>query len=261
MGNQDILDSKLPTGAVLAGGFVLLVAVAGATYQVTKSAMSDQIGALSVELDGLRMQLDGESRSADSRNLDDTETLPAVMVEQPVEVQELVDQIATLEEEKRELQSQLATASTSALAPESELRELLENLEEDDQQVRISAAIGLHSLGDPRSVPALLEYFHRDPDEATRHMSSIRWMQKIFSLDRDAGIEFTVQLMESDDRNTAEWAYGELMGHIYQEYFDEIRPAIEALALTSQKTLVRTRAKLILKYSQEWLDEKSGVED
>lgn len=261
MSDHNILESKLPLGRVLAGGFVLLAAVAAGTYQLTKSATSDQIGALEVQLDGLRNQIENVREPILSSDRRDATTSPEIMSEQPEELQDLVDQIATLEDEKRELQSRLASASVSALAPESELRELIENLKSDNKKIRVSAALGLHALSDSRSVPALLEYYHRDPGEATSRILPTKWIRKILRLDRDAGLDFVVQLMESEDRNTANWAYGELLSQTFEDDFDNFRPAIETLALTNEDTLVRTRAKIILKERQDWIDEKRGVEE
>ena len=74
---------------------------------------------------------------------------------------------------------------------------------------------------------SLVSYFNQDPDEATSAGYSstiVSWLWFFSALDKDIGIQFAIQQLESDDALDSEMAYKHLSESVYDK--DRIESAM-----------------------------------
>jgi hypothetical protein len=111
--------------------------------------------------------------------------------------------------------------------------------------------VGLFSLRDPRSIPYLIAYYNKSPDEATRgaNTSIWQWFNLLLSLDRQAGITFMLNVLAAGDRHLGDTALKFLRNTIDgPEEIAKTKERLNEIALHNDDALTRTRAKLLLEH-------------
>jgi hypothetical protein len=167
-------------------------------------------------------------------------------------VQQLVVRVTELERQRNAALSQLASISQSALDPSSELASLLSQLSSGTPQDKGKAVEALFQLKDPRSLPELNAFFRKDPEAAGMIRNLAEWYSLFYELNQRSAVQFMIDQLESNARNYADWAFDILEDKdsrwpLSIEVRQYVVTQLESLALRSQETTVRTRAKILLK--------------
>lgn len=250
VGDQDALNYKVSIGKAIPIGALF---VAGTFMLVSYMNLA--------EVEALKAQRD----AALGRPADQPVSIPRptdATTGKPQVVAELSAQIEALEQEKKVLVSRMTDLSRDALDPSSELGGLVRQLESDSQDARLDAVTGLLTLNDARAVQPLIDYYWRDPTEATRRILATRYMYYSKNLKPEVGADFIIRILQSDQPQHAEFAFSVIGDHVLEDEFDTLfAPRLEDVALRSDDTLVRTRAKVLLRNRAGYLDRQKEYED
>jgi hypothetical protein len=255
-GPGNALDKQLPLRVLIPWAATALVTVVGATSWVVNRASESEVAALKTQLANQQ-----SSRADSQRQI----VPPASAPTQLGGAEDLSTRIAKLEEEKQVLVARLGELSRDALAPDSELGGLLQQLESSDASARYDAAVGLLELRDPRGALPLAKYYWRDPNAATRGATTpVQYLNAIFAMNSDAGIDFVFRMLQEDEPHRKELAANFLGGMLTDnsekaDVVEKVVSRLQDVALRSNDALVRTRAKLLLKTKAEW-DKKFPAE-
>lgn len=250
------METSLPLSKVLRWVGGILVAAVVATFTITKYANDNRVATLQDQLKAQRGEI---------LQLKESPASPALLGQVPqatleassnsAEVKSLVAKINNLESERNELLNNLLKHAKNALDPKSELYPLVNQLDSGSEQKRARALEGLFSLRDPRSVPYLIAYYNKHPQEATTgdNTEIWRWFNLLFDLDRPAGLSFMLNVFAGGSQLNADFAYRDLRGMAGDtKDVSAIRGRLREIALRSPDALTRTRAKLLLQDYQEW---------
>lgn len=172
--------------------------------------------------------------------------------------EDLRRKIEELEGELQKAYDLQSRQQIETLDPQSELPQLISELDSDDSVVREEAVAGLFVLRNPVSFQPLKDHFVRGLPEAGYFVSEKpieRWFELLFLLDEMESVKLAAKVagsteLSDDARREARSA---LM--FQTESVDALNVAIgvfQELALTSANTLIRTNAKKDL----QWLIEK-----
>jgi hypothetical protein len=246
-GPGSALDKQLSVRVAVTWAAAALVAAVSATTWLVNRASESEVAALKTQL------ASQHGSSADSQE----PIAPTVQPQaQSGSAEELSAQIARLEKEKQALVARLGEVSRDALSPTSELGGLLQQLESSDASARSDAAIGLLELRDSRAALPLANYYWRNPDEATGTPGPNRYLNSIFAMDADVGIDFAFRMLQEDKSHRRELAATFLEMLVTTDAkkieAEKVTSQLQDVALRSKDALVRTRAKLILKRKAEW---------
>jgi hypothetical protein len=244
---------SLPLAKILPWAGALIVIVGGATFAITKYATENRVAALEREVAQKEKAIQQLKPSVS--NIDATPYIPEATLQagpNKQEAQQLVNKIQGLETEKRALISELSKYSQNTLDPKSELFPLVKQLESSSTAERLRALQGLFSLKDPRSIPYLVSYYKRSPDEATQDFNTniYEWFNLLLHLDRPTGITFILDVLSSGDR------YRTLVTVEYLKRLGDkadvakIIPRLQEVALYSKDAQIRMQAKLLLQEYQ-----------
>ena len=243
---QNSIEKKklsLSVTQVITGLFALIVIVVGATYLITKDSISDNNEALKTVNEHLDKELESYKKK-DSK-------IPIVTMESTsdsTQVKELFEKINKLEKERDILYKELIATSYSALDPKSELQQLLKALKSKDENLRKDALKALFMLKDSNSLEIMRKYYFDNLDEFSNGFRTMDWINFMWDINYDVGIDFTIDLLQLDEPYTSEYAFTFLKQYIVgNDLMNKIINKLKPVALTSESTIVRTRAKYIIK--------------
>ena len=246
---------------VVTWGIPTIVAIAGATFALTKYSNKGAIRALEdrLKLKDDKLQ-DFETQERSQRNAEE-DIAHAHAVYLPVqgvatqindsETTALAKRIEDLEHQRDLLLSELSTKVTASLDPRSELSNLLSQLQASDKAIRSKAIEGLIALKDPLSFPALVNFFVGHPDEATSGGNPYvsKWFSVFIATGGAKGAEFVVSQIESTNPRWSESAFSTLQYDLDSpELIDGAMPSLESAALRHSSATTRTKAKLLIQY-------------
>ncbi len=255
--DRNLLAMAIPIGKLLPWGALALLAVVTATFTLTRLSTSDREAALETQLTAKNESV----RRVEAQNplRLPTSSLPGVTLANAhdlPELRELAERVANLEAERSKLLSELVSRTEGSLDPASELAGLLHQLDSSEEDSQEQALAGLFDLRNPRSFLALVSYFGRDSDRATRRFSIFDWLNFLWRLDPQSGMEFAIGILESDDTHHSYAAYRKLRSDLNDlALLEGARQPLEQVALQSESPLARTRAKLLLEALPNWRTE------
>ena len=251
MSLSESTEVKLKLQTIVVAVFTIAVSIAAGTFALTSASRSDHIDALEAKIASAEVA-----------------QLPLPTIETPTgrldpELRTLRVRIDDLEKEREALVEELVTKSTDTLDPGSELAGLISQVNSDSSRLRMAGAEGLFLLNDPRAVPTLVGYLNAHRKEAINVRHMFEWYDMLWETDPQAAIVVGLNNFVSSEPADAERAYEELYRHIWSN-----RPSasslsrIETIALTSENSLIRTRAKLLLQRlaEREAFDESREAE-
>jgi len=184
-----------------------------------------------------------------------SELKPAVQNDDP---EALKRQIVELQEQLQEAYEIQSRQQIETLDPQSELPNLISELESDEAAIQEQAIQGLFIVRNPVSYQALRSYFRSRVGEAGFLVSSYSrddWFDLLFELNEMESTRLAAEIVGSEEisEDVRRAARSALMFDTQSS--DAIEVAIgvfQQLALTSKNTLIRTNAKKDL----QWLIER-----
>ena len=267
---KDFLDSHLSMKQIIPWVGAIVVAIALATYTITKLSIQSHILALEEKLDGARdsaKEAENEISRLKTKKIHNTASQESQNYIQNTskeipKFENIVERIDALEKERNILLQELASKSQDSLDPKSELMTLISGLSSDNFDIRAKSVRGLFELKDKKAFNSLVAYFHKYPDEATDIEPINGWYDELISINEEAAAEFIVKQLESEMRRHSYWAYDALQTKIREiGALQNITKDLEYIAFRSSSTLARTRAKLLLKSYGEKLDKDAGDQE
>lgn len=262
--------ASIPVSQVIVWIGTCAVAVAIATFTLVRASTDAHVAALQAQLEQARggLALAKPTPTMPTAEPSVTVVLPTATIDAALgrkDLAPLAQRINDLEKERRVLLQDLVRQSKGALEPSTELAALVGQLSSPDLALRRQAVLGLFDLRDKQSVPSLLAYQREQPQEATDapNPSIGEWLSLLWELDPAAAAEFSVLQLESEDKYAARWAYDYLRDStLSREAMQRLQLPVKALALRSQSTLARTRAKLLLEsYAARLEGRQRGVDN
>lgn len=167
-------------------------------------------------------------------------------------------QIAKLQQQLQHAYELQSRQQIETLDPQSELPNLISELESNEISVQEQAVYGLFLIRNPVSFQALKTHFRSKIEEADNSVSGESigdWFELFFELNEMESVRLAVEISESEKVNEATRSQARSALMFKAQSSDAIDVAIgvfQQIALTSKNTLVRTKAKDDL----QWLMEK-----
>ncbi len=231
---------------------VVVAAVAGGTFAVTRFSAEQHVAALEAQLKSQQNPSQSLS-SSDARPLSPSMPTPTLSAStDQEEAKTLLKKIQDLESEKSLLVSRLSLQSQDALDPKSEVASLASQLRDSLKEKRIKAIEGLFAVKDSATLPIILSYFRRDPKEATSSIQTPlwQWFNLIWSIDQYEEMKFSIEVLRSSDDYSSRSAYDDLYNLTKEAHVNFVVPRLKEVALSNGDVMVRTRAKLLLQHFQ-----------
>ena len=231
---------------------IVVVTVAGGTFALTRFSAEQHIAALEEQL---KSQRDRFQSLAPVESRPPNTSLPSPTISASNDQEEtkyLLRKIQDLETEKAVLVARLSLQSQDALDPASEVASLAKQLADTVKENRIKAIEGLFAIQDSSTVPIILSYFRRDPQEATSSIQTPiwQWFNFIWNIDRFEEMKFSIDVLSLSDDFLSRSAYDDLYGLTKDEHVRFVIPRLKEVALSDRDVIVRTRAKLLLRHFQ-----------
>jgi len=250
-------ETQVSVRTIFRWSSIVLPTVVAATFAITKYASSEHTATLRTALEAATQREQDvlqklHTLTARESSERQAPILPDVTIEaagDSADLKELATRISKLEEERDQLLNQLAQGSQDALEPSSELATLIRQLSSKEPELRKQAVRGLMELKDPRSATALTKYFYEQTDELhPGGLSIYDWLNGLRSIEPRSAMRFAIQLLESDNEYFADAAYFMLCKEdLNAASIEQSISTLEGLALRSENSLTRTRAKLLVK--------------
>lgn len=247
--------------------FTILTISIGATYALISSMISDKNEALNISLRDKEKKIDEQRKEIHSLKQNKNHPLEAtttILVDTTgnIEIDKLKRKITVLESERNNLLNELVSKSYDELNPKSELSILINGLNSDSIKTRRNAVQGLFILKDPMSINALVNYFFSNQEEATYNKILLEWIWLITDLNEQAGLDFMLELLKNDDERTSKNGFERLMENVKKkEKMQVLIKKLQPIALNHQNTLVRTRAKILIKEYTYIIEGKKEIPD
>ncbi|ANQ48600.1 hypothetical protein MY04_1223 [Flammeovirga sp. MY04] len=265
-------EYKFNLKTIVAVLFTTITVVGGAVYSVVKLSMDDKNSALELTISEKEKEIKKQETLINKLNKTSKSThnvtIPAisqVRVEKEddsPELDKLKSRIAILEQERNELLNELVEKSYNTLDPNSELITLLNELKSDSADIRIRGVNGLFILREPKSINALVNYYFDHNKEARRVETEIRWITLIRRMNDEAGLEFAIEIMKYNDDYISRWGYDYLYEYIRdKQVMNILIKKLNPVALNHQNSLVRTRAKKLIKNYDDIISGKIELPD
>ena len=250
-----------PLSQILSWGIPILIAVAAGTFTLTKFGAQQNVEALRTQPTHAEKQRKAAERRVteletkrqqsgrspfEAASLPEPTTTSAVSKE---DAAELGTKIEKLEAERLQLIQLLSKAATESLDPKSELPVLLRQLGSDDKSQRDRALSALFTLRDPASFSSLVDFLKNQREEATRGYNPTisEWYDLFLELDDRAAMDLIAKGLAAGDELESDVAFRVLQRHATTpEVIDAMRPYLENVALRSNDTRGRTKAKALL---------------
>ena len=223
-----------------------VVVTAGGVFGLTKYINDQEVSVLKerIELETKRATDITERFNALSQP---SSTITPPNISDPVfaepETKKVLDRVKELEKEKSELIKKLSDAAVTSLDPKSEIRVLLQQL---DQNVRVEETIStLFNIRSPATFEPMVSHFlkHSKGDLFVSGKSVREWLEYFAVIDTKAGLRFAVSQFNS----YPEFVYSFLNNRISTESICvHLKPQLEQVALTSKLSEVRGKAKQLL---------------
>lgn len=246
--------TKSMVGIVVAA----IVTTAGGVFAITRYMNEKQVNVLEQ-----RLEL-AETKATDVQSLLDNmasnqssvvpEELRANALNEP-ETKIVVDRVRELEKEKSDLIRQLSDSAVVSLDPDSEVRLLLQQLKKN---VRTDETVStLFNIASPVTFEPMVSYFleHSKGESFVGGKIVPSWFDYFFSIDEIAGVRFAAtQLQQYPD-----FAYSFLFHMVKSQRFcGEVKEELKQVALTSQVSEVRGKAKLLLQCGESSIETPGG---
>jgi hypothetical protein len=227
----------------------VIVAIGGGTFGITKYSAEQHISALNQQIIFLKENRTILKDTVFLSKQDRGPVATLIASTDPKETSLLIDRIRNLEAEKTALVNQLSNQTLSAIDPKSELAPLLKQLSDSIKEKRLDALKGLFALADSNTVPILISYYFRYPVEATSMFETniYDWFNLLWSLDHIRSIDFILDIFCSNDENLSVCAYNYLFNFKNAKNISFISNRVKSSALTNSNSLIRARAKLLLR--------------
>ncbi len=249
--------------------FFTITVVGGAVYTIVRLSMDDKNSALEFSISEktkkLKEQKDEILRLKESGNL----TYPIQSTTDYIaegtenkEIIELKEKVIQLENERNIILNELVLKTYENLDPNSELSTLIKELSSDSYEIRSKAIEGLFIIKDPKSINALLAYFFKDSKEATNIKYYNDWINLITTLDKNAGNDFVIEMLKSDDKYMSHWGYDYFLDDMEnKEEMKELIIKLQPIAINHANTLTRTRAKKIISEYTKVIENNEALPD
>jgi hypothetical protein len=103
-------------------------------------------------------------------------------------------------------------------------------------------------LKDSSSLEIMRKYYFDNIDEFSSGFRTMDWINFMWDINYDVGIDFTIELLKLDEPYTSEYAFTFFKQFIVgNELMNKIIEKLKPVALTHESPIVRTRAKYIIK--------------
>lgn len=249
--------------------FTTITIVGGSVFTIVKLSMDDKNSALEFSVSEKTKVIEEQKGQITQLKKSKKLTYPIPSTPNYIaqnneddEIVKLKEKVNQLENERNEILNELINKSYNNLDPKSELSILINELSSDSLELRKKALEGLFILKDPKSINALLAYYFNNINEATKFKYYLDWIDLITELNKDAGQDFVIEMLKSDDDYMSRWAYKYFLEDIQtKDEMKEIIIKLNPIALNNPNTLIRTRAKTIISNFNKIIETNEKIPD